>query len=349
LPRESGTGINFDVEKIGIIGAGAWGTALAAVAAQAGRRVVLWAMEDEVIESINSVHVNSAFLPGVPLPENVYATDSLAEAGDSDAVLLVPPAQHLRAVCEKLRLLIRPRTPAVICSKGIEQNTLKLMSEVVAEALPQVAVAVLSGPTFAREVADGAPTAVTLAATDEEVGVALVEGLGQRTFRPYLSTDVVGAQIGGAVKNVLAIACGIVQGRRFGENTRAALMTRGLAEILRLGDALGAHRETLMGLSGLGDLILTCSSAQSRNMSLGIELGKGRTLDEVLGERRSVAEGVYSASATVALAEKLGVDMPICAAVDAVLNHGARIDTAIEELLNRSFKHEVSGRPAAAS
>ncbi len=337
------------MESIGIIGAGAWGTALAAVAAQAGRRVVLWAMEDEVIEAVNSRHENSVFLPGVSLPETVEATGNLAEAGDTDAVLLVAPAQHLREVSTRLRLLIRPRTPAVICSKGIEQGTLKLMSEVVAETLPQVEISVLSGPTFAREVALGSPTAVTLAAADEEVGASLVEGLGQRAFRPYLSTDVIGAQIGGAVKNVLAIACGIVQGKEFGENTRAALMTRGLAEILRLGDALGAKRETLMGLSGLGDLILTCSSAQSRNMSLGMELGKGRSLEKILGERRSVAEGVYSASATVALAAKHGVDMPICAAVDAVLNQGGDIDSMVEQLLNRPFKHEVSGQPAAAS
>jgi glycerol-3-phosphate dehydrogenase (NAD(P)+) len=337
------------VETVGIIGAGAWGTALAAVAAQAGRRVVLWALEAEVIEAINADHTNPVFLPDFVLPENVHATGDVAEAARCDALLLVAPAQHMRGVTESLARIVRPGTPVVICAKGIEQSTLKLMSEVVAETLPQAVIAVLSGPTFAREVADGHPTAVTLASANEAVGLQLVESLGQRAFRPYLSTDVVGAQIGGAVKNVLAIACGIVEGRAFGENTRAALMTRGLAEILRLGDALGANRDTLMGLSGLGDLILTCSSAQSRNTSLGMALGRGRTLAQILGRRRSVAEGVYSASAAVALAARHGVDMPICAAVDAVLNRGAAIDAIVEGLLTRSFKHEISGAPATVS
>jgi glycerol-3-phosphate dehydrogenase (NAD(P)+) len=336
------------VETIGIIGAGAWGTALAAVAAQAGRRVMLWALEPELVVAIRRDHVNPIYLPNFVLPENVGVTGDLTEAADADAILLVAPAQHMRKVTETLYPAVKPGTPAVICAKGIEQNSLKLMSEVVAETLPQATIAVLSGPTFAREVAEGHPTAVTLAATDQTIGLALVEAFGQRTFRPYLSGDVVGAQIGGAVKNVLAIACGIVQGRVFGENTRAALMTRGLAEILRLGDALGAERDTLMGLSGLGDLILTCVSAQSRNTSLGMALGLGRSLSDILGQRRSVAEGVYSASAAVALAAKHGVDMPICAAVDAVLNRGAKIDAIVEGLLTRSFKHEVSGAPAAA-
>lgn len=339
------------METIGVIGAGAWGTALAAVAAQAGRKVVLWALEADVIEAVNTDHTNPVFLPDFVLPENVRATGELGEAATGDAILLVAPAQHMRGVTERLAatLKLKSGTPVVICAKGIEQTTLKLMSEVVAETLPQATRAVLSGPTFAREVAEGHPTAVTLASSDESVGRMLVEALGRRTFRPYLSTDVIGAQIGGAVKNVLAIACGIVEGRAFGDNTRAALMTRGLAEILRLGDALGANRDTLMGLSGLGDLILTCSSAQSRNTSLGMALGRGRTLAQILGRRRSIAEGVYSASAAVALAERHGVDMPICAAVDAVLNKGAAIDATVEGLLNRSFKHEVSGAPAVVS
>jgi glycerol-3-phosphate dehydrogenase (NAD(P)+) len=336
------------MDRIGIIGAGAWGTALAAVAARAGRQVTLWAMEAEVIETVNASRVNAIFLPDVTLPEGIRATGDLAEAAASDAILLVAPAQHIRKVSEQLGSALKPGTPVVICAKGIEQKTLKLLSDVVAETLPKAAVAVLSGPTFAREVADGQPTAVTLAAEAESVGQALVEALGQRSFRPYLSSDVIGAQIGGAVKNVLAIACGIVEGRDFGENTRAALMTRGLAEILRLGDALGAKRETLMGLSGLGDLILTCSSAQSRNMSLGMELGRGKSLADILGARRSVAEGVFSASATVALAAAHGVDMPICAAVDSVLNHGGAIEAVVEDLLNRPFKREISGRPAAS-
>jgi len=228
----------------------------------------------------------------------------------------------------------------VICAKGVERGSGALMSELVAEILPRTPLAVLSGPTFAAEVARGQPTAVTLAAADAAVGAQLVSALGGATFRPYLSTDVVGAQVGGAVKNVIAIACGIVTGRALGDNARAALMTRGLAEIMRLGEALGGQRETLMGLSGLGDLSLTCNGPQSRNMSLGIALGKGRTLDEALAGKRSVAEGVDSAAAIAALAGRKGVEMPIVAAVDAIVHRGADIEAAIAALLARPFKAE---------
>jgi glycerol-3-phosphate dehydrogenase (NAD(P)+) len=254
--------------------------------------------------------------------------------------MLVAPAQFLRPLCRELAAHWRPGTPALICAKGIEQHSGELMSEVVAVELSGARLAVLSGPTFAAEVAKGLPAAVTLACEDDALGAALVEALGSPHFRPYLSPDIVGAQIGGAVKNVLAIACGIVSGRRLGDNARAALITRGLAEMIRLALAKGASRETLMGLSGLGDLVLTCSSEQSRNMSLGLELGRGARLTDILAERRSVAEGVASAPAVLALAGRLGVEMPIAAAVDAILHHDASVDEAIAGLLSRPFKGE---------
>ncbi|WP_119679306.1 NAD(P)H-dependent glycerol-3-phosphate dehydrogenase [Indioceanicola profundi] len=328
------------MQRIGVIGAGAWGTALAMAAARSGREVTLWAREAEVVESIASRRENTAFLPGIPLEPSIRATGELAEAADADALLLVTPAQHLRAGCRALKPHLKPGVPVVICAKGIELDTGSLMTDAVAAELPGTPVAVLSGPTFAAEVARGLPTAVTLACADEPVGRALVEALGGRTFRPYLSDDPVGAQVGGAVKNVLAIACGMVEGRKLGDNARAALITRGLAEIARLGLRLGARAETLMGLSGLGDLTLTCSSLQSRNMSLGYALGEGRALADILGERRSVAEGVFTARAVVELAASKGVDMPICAGVDAILNRGADLDQVIEALMARPFRVE---------
>ncbi|HEY0834716.1 MAG TPA: NAD(P)H-dependent glycerol-3-phosphate dehydrogenase, partial [Azospirillum sp.] len=284
---------------------------------------------------------NRDYLPGVPLPAELEASSDMADLGACDAVLLVAPAQHLRGVCAGLAPHLKPGAPMVICAKGIEIATQDLMSDAVAAALPAgTPVAVLSGPTFAAEVARGLPTAVTLACADTALGARLVEALGSRTFRPYWSDDLVGAQVGGAVKNVLAIACGVVVGRRLGDNARAALITRGLAEITRLALRLGGRAETLMGLSGLGDLTLTCSSLQSRNMSLGAALGEGRTLDAILGERRSVAEGVYTARAVVALAARVGVEMPICAAVNAILNEGAGLDDTIQALLARPFREE---------
>ncbi len=237
--------------------------------------------------------------------------------------------------------------PAVICAKGIERQTGALMSEVAAEALPGGPLAVLSGPTFAAEVARGLPTAVTLACADGDLGALLMAALGSRRFRPYLSDDLVGAQIGGAVKNVIAIACGIVTGRGLGDNARAALITRGLAEMVRLAMAKGAQPETMMGLSGLGDLTLTCNSQQSRNMSLGVALGRGEALADILAARRSIAEGVSTAPSVVALAGRLGVEMPICEAVDRVLHHNADIDATIEALLARPFKAEMPETDAA--
>ncbi len=330
------------MQRFGIIGGGAWGTALAQVLRRAGRDVVLWALEADVVAAINNSHSNPLFLPDVALDPGIHATGDLAEAARADALLLVVPAQHLREMGQRLATNLPARTPVLICAKGIEEESGALMSEALAAAIPQAALAVLSGPTFAAEVANGLPTAVTLATNDAALGQKLIAAIGTREFRPYLSDDVAGAQIGGAVKNVLAIACGVVMGRGFGDNARAALITRGLAEIVRLAVAKGGKPETLMGLSGLGDLTLTCCSTQSRNHSLGLALGQGDSLEHYLSGRRSVAEGVSSASATAALAKKLGVEMPIVAAVDAILHHGAAIDQVIEALLTRPFKAEAT-------
>lgn len=329
------------MQKIGVIGAGAWGTALAAMARRAGRDVVLWAREDEVVESINSRHVNEVFLPDVPLDPAIRATQDYAETVAADLVLLVAPAQHLRSVCGDLAEHWQNGVPAVICAKGIERGTNALMTQVIVEALPAAPPMVLSGPTFAKEVAAGLPTAVTLAAENTALAEEAAAAIGTATFRPYLSSDLVGSAIGGAVKNVLAIACGLVDGKGLGDNARAALITRGLVEVVRLALSLGGQSQTLMGLCGLGDLLLTATSMQSRNYSLGAALGQGRTLDEVLGERRAVTEGVYTAEAVVALAQTQGVDMPICRAMDQILNQGVEVDAAIAELLDRPIKEEL--------
>jgi glycerol-3-phosphate dehydrogenase (NAD(P)+) len=336
--------IDRPMTRIGVIGGGAWGTALAAATARAGRHVTIWAREPEVVADINSHHENRVFLPGVVLPDTLAATADPLAACDADAVLLVVPAQFLRATAQRLATHWPQGLPAVICAKGIEQGSGALMSEVVGDALPQAPLAVLSGPTFAGEAARGLPVAVTLACADAALGTRLVAAVGSQRLRPYLSDDLVGAQIGGAVKNVMAIASGIVSGRGLGENARAALITRGLHEIVRLGVALGARMETLMGLSGAGDLMLTCMSLKSRNYSVGVALGEGQSLATALGGKSSVAEGVFSAPAVVALARRHGIDMPICFAVDAVLNGGADIDAAIDGLLSRPFTSEYSGR-----
>jgi glycerol-3-phosphate dehydrogenase (NAD(P)+) len=329
------------MQRIGVIGGGAWGTALAQVLRRAGRDVVLWAREPEIVDAINRSHANPVFLPAVTIDPGIVATSELGVAARADGLLLTVPAQYLRDICFALAPLTPAHTPVVICTKGIEEGSGALMSEVVASSLPQAALAVLSGPTFAGEVARGLPTAVTLAASDAALGQRLIAALGTRAFRPYLSDDVTGAQVGGAVKNVMAIACGIVMGRGMGDNARAALVTRGLAEMVRLALAKGGKAETLMGLSGLGDLTLTCSSIQSRNHTLGLALGKGADLAQFLAERRSVAEGVSSSAAAATLARSLHVDMPIVFAVDAILHHGGDIDRVIEGLLARPFKAET--------
>ncbi len=328
------------IDTIGIVGAGAWGTALACTAVRAGRAVVLQAHEARVAEIINESHENTPFLPGVRLDRGIRATADLADIAACDAVLLVAPAQFLRAVTATMAPSWRPGVAAIICAKGIEQDTGALLSEVCAETIPQAPLAVLSGPTFAREVALGLPSAVTLACPDGALGKVLAEALATPRFRIYRSTDRIGAEIGGAMKNVLAIACGIVAGRQLGDNARAALITRGLSEIARLALAKGGQWKTVSGLAGLGDLTLTCNAIQSRNFSLGVALGEGRSLQDVVGERNSVAEGVHSAAAVSTLAGSLGVETPICAAVHGILNEGADIDATIAGLLARPMRDE---------
>ena len=327
--------------KIGVIGAGAWGTSLAIVLRRAGNEVVLQAHEPETVNYINKEHVNRTFLPSIILDPHIYATNEISEALDTDAVFLVTPAQHLREVCKKAAPEWSNEVPAIICTKGLEQNTYALMGEVFSALLPGIPTAVLSGPTFAIEVAQNLPTAVTLACENESLSKILMNYMNSQNFRIYRSCDEIGAQIGGAIKNVIAIACGIIDGRGLGENARAALVTRGLTEMTRIGVAKGAQPETLSGLSGLGDLTLTCYSMQSRNYSLGVALGRGKILEEVLNERNSIAEGVHSASAVTGLAKQLNVEVPICNAVDQVINQSADIDSMIEGLLSRPLKFEI--------
>ena len=328
-------------QHFGIIGAGAWGTALAQSLVRSGRDVTLWAYEADVAGTVNARHENTKFLPGIPLNPHLRATNKLDDLAECDAWLLVTPVQVMRSICKNLaKVRVAKKAPIVICAKGIEKDTLAMPVDVVTEELPGHPLAILSGPTLATEVARDHPTAVTLACHDEALVRHLAEAIGGRTFRPYISEDVAGAQIGGALKNVLAIACGIAAGCGMGENARAALITRGLAEMVRLGRALGAKAETLMGLSGLGDLVLTCSSAQSRNMSLGMALGQGANLVDILAARTSVAEGVPTAAAALELAQKHNVEMPIVAAADAILNHGASVEDTISALLARPFRAE---------
>ena len=323
--------------RIGVVGGGAWGTALAQVAACGGEEVLLWAREPEASESINAGHQNELFLPGVKLSPSLRATAELGALEGCDALLVVTPAQHTRSVLSKLDAAGKP---LVLCSKGIEDSTGQLMHEVAHEAQPECSLAVLSGPTFAHEVAAGLPAAVTLAAEDAETGGALVQRLARPFFRPYLSDDVAGAEVGGAVKNVLAIACGVVDGRGLGLNARAALISRGFAEMTRFGLAKGARAETLAGLAGLGDLVLTCSSTSSRNFSLGKGIGEGRSAAELLADRRTVAEGAYTAPVLKRAADAIGVDMPIVGAVCALLSGEMSVDDAMDALLSRPLRPE---------
>ena len=328
------------MKRVGVVGAGAWGTALAQICAKAGLETVLWAREQEVAQAVNERRENPLFLPGVTLDGGVRATNDLADLARSDFILAVPPAQHMRATLQALGPLIPQGLPVVLCAKGIEQGSLKLMTEVLAETAPKAAPAVLSGPSFAGEVARGLPTAVTLACPDEALGWRLAETLATATFRPYLAADMIGAEAGGAVKNVLAIACGVAEGRGLGRSAHAALITRGFAEMTRLAVALGAQAETLAGLCGLGDLVLTCSSPQSRNMSLGLALGRGETLESALSGKLSVAEGAASAPAVRALAARLGVEAPICEAMAAILAGEIDVEAAIQSLLARPLRDE---------
>ncbi|MEP7004405.1 MAG: NAD(P)H-dependent glycerol-3-phosphate dehydrogenase [Sphingomonas bacterium] len=322
--------------KIGVIGGGAWGTALASVAARDGEAVLLWAREPEVVEAINAAHENPLFLAGVPLPRSIQATGKISDLARCEALLVVTPAQFVRAILSELPA---GDTPLVLCAKGIEAGTQLLISEVAHQVQPAAPIAVISGPTFAHEVAAGQPTAVTLACADEAIGERLADRLAGPTFRPYASNDVVGAEIGGAVKNVLAIACGVVEGAGLGQNARAALIARGFAEMTRFGLARGARAETLAGLSGLGDLVLTCSSTSSRNFSLGVGLGQGKAASALLADRRTVAEGAFTAPVLREAAAEAGVDMPVTEAVCALLK-GMDVRAVVEALLARPLTRE---------
>lgn len=325
--------------KIGVLGAGAWGTALAYSAQLAGRDVVIWALEKEVASALNAGQGNPAFLPGINLPP-IRATSDLSELSDVDAVMAVVPAQFARSVFEQLNGLLSDDVPFALCAKGVERGSLKLMADVLHETRPKAPIAVLSGPSFAKDVALGLPTAVTLACKDPKLGQSWMESIGRPEFRPYWSEDIIGAEIGGAVKNVLAIACGAVEGLGLGKSAHAALISRGFAEMVRLGVAMGAKPDTLSGLCGLGDLVLTCSSPQSRNMSFGKALGEGQSVADILASRTAVTEGVASAPGVVALAARHGVDMPICKAVDSVLTGHITLREAMSALLERPFKAE---------
>lgn len=330
------------MQTIGIIGGGAWGTALAQNFANAGKDVVIWAREEEVVSSVNNQHENALFLPNIKLHENISATGALSVAAKADVLLIVTPAQHLRSTLQSLKPDLDETKPIVICAKGVEINSGLMLSQIATEVCPKSPLAILTGPTFAAEIARGLPSAVTLAMKNKDDAEKLASALNTRTLRMYASDDVIGAQIGGAVKNVIAIACGVIEGKKLGESARAALVTRGLAEIARLGAALGAKKETLMGMCGVGDLILTCSSMQSRNFSLGHALGQGESLESILAKRNSVTEGVHTAKALAVMAKNNAVDMPISEAMNSCLSEGCSVDAMIEKMLDRPIKAEVA-------
>lgn len=336
-----------EISRIGVLGAGAWGTALAASLYQKHRAAnaapqtapPVWSRNTEVVEALASGRGNPVYLPGVDLPPMLASTD-MSVLKETDAIMAVVPAQFARDVFTKLAPHVRDGTPVMLCAKGIERGSLSLMTDVLRETIPQAIPAVLSGPSFAADVSSGLPTAVTLACRDKAIGEALMDAIGQPSLRPYWTDDLIGAEIGGAVKNVLAIACGIVEGMGLGKSAHAALIARGFAEMTRLGVAMGARPETLSGLCGLGDLVLTCSSTQSRNMSFGKALGEGRTAEAILAERKAVTEGVATAPAMVDVAANAGVEMPICSAVNSILTGAITVRDAITLLMTRPYKDE---------
>ena len=325
--------------QIAVIGAGAWGTALAVVAAANAKSVLLWAREAEVVDGLNAARENRLFLPGLAVPDRVHATGDITRAKGAEAILLATPAQHVRTVLQRLGPHLPRGIPVVLCAKGIETGSGLLPTEILREIVPEAEPAILSGPSFARDVARLLPTAVTIAAR-ESVATRLQATLGQSWFRPYVSEDIVGVALGGAAKNVYAIACGMVEGAGFGESARAATISRGFAELMRLGSALGAKNETLMGLSGLGDLVLTATSMSSRNFSLGVALGKGLKTSDVLGAGHPLAEGAATAPALVARARRHGVELPIAEGVAAVLAGKLAVREAAERLLSRPLRPE---------
>ena len=328
--------------QVGVIGGGAWGTALSILINRAGSNVTLATRNENVLQSITERRTNEVYLPSIFIDPNIKVTDKLAEICRGDLLVMAVPSHTLRSACIAISDTLPTHVTIVLASKGIERGSLMLMSEVTKSILPHNPIAVISGPNFAEEAARGLPTATTIACADESQWNLLTYAIGGRLFRPYMTNDIIGTQIGGAVKNVIAIACGIAIGKNLGENARAAIVTRGFAEISRLTLAKGGKYETLMGLSGLGDLILTCGSAKSRNMSFGIALGQGKSKDDILlGRGRTATEGVMAAESVSKLARKLGVSMPICEAINRVLHENIELEQVIVELLERPFTHEA--------
>lgn len=327
--------------NISVIGAGAWGTALAITAKRAGNDVLVWAREEDVVTSINENHINK-FLPSAVLPTDIRATTDMKQAIEfADVVLLVAPAQFTRSVLTDLKPMWKNDIPLVLCAKGIEVSSGLLLTEIAKEVLPDATIGILSGPGFAAEVAKGNPTATTIAAEDGKLAERLVQIMGSSVFRPYYSTDIVAPEVCGALKNVIAIAAGVVDGCGFGDNGRAALITRGLSEMARFARALGGHRSTVLGMSGVGDLVLTCCSTQSRNYSFGYKLGCNGNAAQVLAESTATVEGVPTAAAVMKRARVLNVDMPICEAVENALYHNRPVSDILTELLSRPYKAET--------
>lgn len=324
--------------RFAVLGAGAWGTALSQALSFAGHEVILWAREEEVVRSIADKGENTLFLPNIALSDMIVPTMQMSDLAQIDIVLAVCPAQHMRTTLSELSSYVRPNINIILCAKGVERGTDHLMNEVCGQTLPQAKISVMAGPSFAHEVALNKPCAVTLASQDLQEGERLAALIASPNFRPYVSDDLVAAEAGGAIKNVLAIACGIAEGRKLGRNAHAALLTRGFAEMTRLAVAMGGRAESMMGLCGLGDLVLTCSSIQSRNMSTGVSLGLGLSLNQHMEGKLTVAEGVQSAPAVVKLGQKYGVDLPICRAVNGVLTGSLSVDQAIEALLSRPLR-----------
>ncbi len=327
--------------RCSVIGAGAWGTALANLLASNGHDVTLWAFESEVVDSINARHINERFLAGHPLETSLIATGDLSSAvSRADFIVAAAPSHALRAVLSTAKSSIDAKTPIVVATKGIESETLALMTEVAEQELPQNQIVAISGPSFAAEVASRQPTAVVVASTNEAIARRAQTLFSTDYFRAYSHTDICGVEMGGSLKNVMAVATGIAEGLGLGFNARAALITRGLAEMTRLGVARGAKASTFAGLAGLGDLVLTCTGSLSRNRSLGMEIGQGRPLDEVLRTRDTVAEGVVTTRSARALAQREGVEMPIVETVYRVLFAGQPARDAIGELMSRELKAE---------
>ena len=332
--------IQDNYRNISIVGAGAWGTALAEVMSRQGHQINLWAKESAVVNSINSSHENDVFLPNVKLSDLIVAFNNLEQITNCDLLLVVSPAQYTRETLLEVSKTLKSETPIILCSKGIEISSLSLMSQITESIFPNNPIAILSGPSFAIDVVNNKPTAITLACKDLKIGKNIAESISLPTFRPYLSEDVIGAQIGGATKNVIAIAAGVVEGQKMGDSARAATIARGFSEIKRLAIAMGGKEETLAGLSGMGDLLLTCNSKTSRNYSLGIKLGEGQTIEEATNGLSTIAEGMYSAKAITKLAVQNKIDMPITQAVNDLIEEKYSVTDIIDNLLNRPIKEE---------